>query len=150
MAHREANTIAPARGRRLSKTLRMLRRSVAGFVLLGLLWSTQAAAQAIPPNCPSNLGTANVIDHDFSVSFCELCSTGTVTLEIENPYRDADDADFSDLVITEDLQISGLTYVPGTTRFSTDNVPTPPVVEPVVSGDGTSEIGGIQILLFDP
>ena len=43
-------------------------------------------------------------------------------------------ADFSDLVITEDLQVSGLTYVPGTTRFSTDNVPTPPVVEPVVSG----------------
>ena len=88
----------------------------------------------MPPSCPSSLSTADIIDHNFSVSFCELCGVGTVRLDIENPYRDDDDVDFSDLVVTENLLASGLTYVAGTTRFSTSNVPTPPVVEPVVSG----------------
>ena len=55
-------------------------------------------------------------------------------LVIENPYRQQDDADFSDIVISEDLQIAGLTYLPGTTRFTADNIAPPPLVEPVVSG----------------
>ena len=40
--------------------------------------------------------------------------------------------------ITENLLASGLTYVPGTTSFDTDNVATPPVVEPAVSGPNGS------------
>ena len=47
--------------------------------------------------------TASTIDHDFTVSFCELCAVGTVRIEIENPFRNSDDADFSDIVITENL-----------------------------------------------
>ena len=66
-----------------------------------LLQSNEAVAQAA--SCPANLGTANAIDHDLTVSFCELCEVGTVRIEIENPFGNNDDADFSDIVITEDL-----------------------------------------------
>ncbi|MGI9342556.1 MAG: hypothetical protein ACR2QV_06875, partial [Gammaproteobacteria bacterium] len=108
------------------------------MALSAVLWSADAAAQAIPPTCPNDLGTANIIDHDFTVSFCELCEIGTVRIDIENPYRRVDDADFSDIVITENLLASGLTYVSNSTRFSTNNVPTPPVVQPAVSGPNGS------------
>jgi len=112
----------------------MARRWLVVSALIGLLWSTGASAQAIPPGCPANLSTVDIIDHDFSVSFCELCEIGTVRLEIENPYRNNDDADFSDIVVTEDLLASGLTYVPGSTRFFASNIAAPPVVQPAVSG----------------
>ena len=118
--------------------LSFVRQAVVLTALFTVLCSTEAAAQAIPPSCPSNLGTVSIIDHNFTVSYCELCGTGTVTLEIENPYRRVDDADFSDIVITENLAASGLTYVPGTTRFTANNVAPPPVVEPVVSGPNGS------------
>ena len=112
------------------KTAPVTARYIAGLALLiaGVLFSVPASAQAVPGNCPSGLATADLIDHDFSVSFCELCEIGTVRIEIENPFRNNDDADFSDIVVTENLLASGLTYVPGTTSFDTDNVPTPPVV----------------------
>jgi hypothetical protein len=97
-----------------------------------------AGAQAQDASCPANLGTANIIDHDFSVSFCELCATGTVRIEIENPFRNNDDADFSDIVVTENLLASGLTYVPNSTRFFPSNVAAPPVVQPAVNGPNGS------------
>ena len=115
-----------------------VRQVVCVMALSAVLWSADAAAQAIPPTCPNDLGTANIIDHDFTVSFCELCEIGTVRIDIENPYRRVDDADFSDIVITENLLASGLTYVSNSTRFSTNNVPTPPVVQPAVSGPNGS------------
>jgi len=116
------------------KRIRYLRHGVFQMVLVVLLWSTQANAQSIPPNCPANLATADIIEHDFSVSFCELCDTGTVRVVIENRYDASDDVDFSEIVVTEDLLLSGLTYVPGTTQFQASNVALPPLVEPVVSG----------------
>ena len=111
-----------------------IRDGILAVALATVFLGADANAQAIPANCPNNLGTANIIDHDFSVSFCELCEIGTVRLEIENPYRDVDDADFSDIVVTQDMLATGLTYVPNSTSFSTNNVPTPPVVQPAVSG----------------
>ena len=109
------------------------------IIASGLLLSgEQAFAQGVPASCPSNLATANIINHDFSVSFCELCGTGTVRLEIENPYRRQDDVDFSDIVVSENLANSGLTYVSGTTRFATTNVAPPPIVQPAVSGPNGS------------
>ena len=86
------------------------------------------------PTCPASLHTADIIDHDLSISFCELCDVGTVRLEVENPFRASDDADFSQIVVTENFLSSGLTYVPGTTSFNGINVGTPPTVEPVVTG----------------
>jgi hypothetical protein len=97
-----------------------------------LFSAEDAAAQAA--SCPANLGTANVIDHNLSVSFCELCEVGTVRIEVENPFRNSDDADFSDIVITENLLASGLTYVPGSTQFFGSGITPPPVVQPSVGG----------------
>ena len=102
-----------------------------------LLLSTEATAQ-VPASCPSSLATIDIIEHDFSVSFCELCGVGTARLVVENPYRRSDDVDFSDIVVVDNLAISGLTYVPGSTRFDATNVAPPPLVEPVVSGPNGS------------
>jgi hypothetical protein len=74
---------------------------VAGFLCL----TGEASAQAVPASCPSNLATADLIDHNFTVSFCELCAIGTVRIEIENPYRQTDDADFGGIVITENRHL---------------------------------------------
>ena len=57
---------------------------------------------------------------------------GTVRIVVENPFRRQDDVDFSGLVVTEDLESSGLTYVPGSTRFFGSSIAVPPVVEPTV------------------
>ncbi|MDH3641153.1 MAG: DUF11 domain-containing protein, partial [Gammaproteobacteria bacterium] len=103
-------------------------------IAMGCLLCFSQLAQADGPTCPAALHSANAISHDLSVSFCELCDIGTVRLVVENPFRASDDADFSNIVVTEDLLASGLTYVPGSTSFSTTNVAAPPVVEPVVSG----------------
>ncbi len=112
--------------------------SRSGLLLLGLsavvLFAAPAAAQPVPASCPAALRTSDIIRHDFGVSFCELCDVGTVRIVIENPFRPWDDVDFSEIVVTEDLMASGLTYVPGSTRFAGSNVTLPSVVEPVVSG----------------
>jgi len=140
MAHTLNNARALRDASSLTDRIKSVRQPVYLMALAVLLWSTGASAQGVPANCPSNLATANIIDHDFTVSFCELCDIGTVRLEIENPYRQQDDADFSDIVITENLMISGLSYVAGTTRFSATNIAPPPLVEPVVSGPNGSVV----------
>jgi len=82
-------------------------RSAILFVLIGflaLLPVDRASAQAVPPGCPAALNT-DLINHDLnpnpgvSVSFCELCSRGQVVIEIENPLRNSDNVDFSNIVI---------------------------------------------------
>lgn len=111
------------------------------LAVLGLAQS--ARAQAVPGTCDPQLGTADLIDHDLSVSFCELCTTGTVRIAIDNPFDAGDDLDFSELVVVEDLQASGLTYVPNSTTFSGANITVPGVVQPTVSGANG------RILTFD-
>jgi len=117
--------------------------SAVGLLLLGLvallLPAPQASAQGVPPTCPSSLGTATIISNDFNVSFCELCDVGTVRIVVENPFRrTGDDIDFSEIVVTQNLRASGLTYVDGSTRFSGSNIAVPPEVEPTESGPGDS------------
>ena len=109
------------------------------FLVLGLLPGT-ALAQAVPPGCSAQLGTADLIDHNFSVSFCELCSRGTVRIEVENPFDDTDDLDFSDFTIAEDLRSSGLTYVPASATFSGANISVPAAFEPSLSGPNNSVV----------
>ena len=104
--------------------------------LLFLAAANTASAQA--QSCPAGLDTASTINHDFTVSFCELCTVGTVRIEIENPFRNNDDADFTDIVITEDLRASGLTYVPNSTQFTGNGVTAPPNVQPAVGGPNNS------------
>ena len=63
---------------------RMVNRYLLRVFACAFLVFAAGSAQAQDASCPVNLGTANVIDHDFSVSFCELCETGTVRIEVEN------------------------------------------------------------------
>ena len=121
-------------------------RSAILFVLMGflaLLPADRASAQAVPPGCPAALNT-DLINHDLnanpgvSVSFCELCSRGQVVIEIENPLGNSDNLDFSNIVIQEDLQASGLTYVPNSTIFSGNNIIVPANEEPTVSAPNDS------------
>ena len=106
--------------------------------LAALLATAEPASAQVPSTCPPQLGTEALVDHDFSVSFCELCDIGTVSIVVDNPFDPFDDLDFSALVISEDLRASGLTYVPFTTSFTGVNVAAPPVVEPAVSGPNGS------------
>lgn len=110
------------------------------LLLLALASAGSAQAQAVPPSCPAELGTADLIDHDFTVSFCELCDVGTVRIDIENPTSTPNAVDFSQLVIDEDLQASGLTYVPGSTRFSGSNIVVPAPFDPSVGGANGSQL----------
>ncbi|MHC4991530.1 MAG: hypothetical protein ACYTGC_11170, partial [Planctomycetota bacterium] len=99
-----------------------------------LLPAERAWAQVVPDGCPPALGTADIISHDFSVSFCELCAVGTVRIVIENPLRIWNPVDFAEIVVSENLMASGLTYVEDSTRFAGINIAPPPDVEPTVSG----------------
>ena len=38
------------------------------LALAAVLWSADASAQAIPANCPSDLGTANIIYHPYRIA----------------------------------------------------------------------------------
>ncbi len=102
-------------------------------VLLALALFLVTAGQASAAECPAGLESADLIDHNLTVSFCELCEIGTVQLEIENPYRDDDEVDFSDIRIREDLGLSGLTYA-GNASFSGDNLAPPADFAPDISG----------------
>ncbi len=109
------------------------------ILLLGLaallISASGASAQTAPPGCPVALESANIVQHDFSFSYCELCETGRVRIVLENPFGPPGNLDFAGLVVTEDLQASGLTYVPGTTSFVGSNVAgLPPAFDPLVGG----------------
>ncbi|MGI9589933.1 MAG: hypothetical protein ACR2P8_01090, partial [Myxococcota bacterium] len=122
------------RGRNNKRTL----GSAMAFALLGLVVFLLPAERAAAQACPAGLGAADLIDHDLGFSFCELCNVGTVRIVIDNPFGNADSVDFSELVIVEDLGVSGLTYVPLSTSFSGTNVVPPAQVEQVVSGANES------------
>ncbi len=129
---------------RFDQTTSRARLGTILFVLLGFLVSLpvdRASAQVVPPGCPAALGSADLIDHNFSVSFCELCSRGRVRIEIENPLGNSNPITLSDLDIREDMLASGLTYVGGTTSFSGNNLPVVPTpFDPLVGGPANSQL----------
>lgn len=100
------------------------RLALAAFALLFPL----QAAQAV---CSPSLATDNFIQHVLASTYCELCGVGQIYVRVTNP-RSGDD--MSDIVVTEDLGTSGLTYVPNSTTFVGFNVAAPAPFEPVVSG----------------
>jgi len=81
--------------------------------------------------CTPGLATDSYIQHDLASSYCELCGVGPIRIRVSNP-RSSDD--LSDIVVTEDLRATGLTYVPGSTAFVGINVAAPAPFDPVVSG----------------
>jgi len=82
--------------------------------------------------CTPSLSGDSFIQHDLANSYCELCGVGEVRIRVRNPRGNNDD--MSDIVVTEDLGVTGLTYVPGSTSFVGFNVAPPAPFEPVVSG----------------
>jgi uncharacterized repeat protein (TIGR01451 family)/fimbrial isopeptide formation D2 family protein len=71
------------------------------------------------------------LSHDSTNSFCELCGEGEIRLLVTN----TGSVLLTDVFVLEDLQASGLTYVPNSTTYLVDGVPGPaPLSEPTVSG----------------
>jgi uncharacterized repeat protein (TIGR01451 family)/fimbrial isopeptide formation D2 family protein len=76
------------------------------------------------------------ITHQLSISYCELCGIGQVTVRFSYPGNN--NPDLTNLVITENLGGSGLTYIPGTTTFAVNNGTAPVSVDPAVGGTNGS------------
>jgi hypothetical protein len=70
------------------------------LAVVALALPADRAFAQVPASCPPALGAADLIDNDFSVSFCELCDVGTVRIIVENPIRTSPgDVDLSRLVV---------------------------------------------------
>ena len=75
--------------------------------------------------------TQLTLTHDANNSFCELCNEGEIRLLVTN----TGSVLLTDVSVFEDLRASGLTYVPNSTAYLVDGVPSPsPLAEPIVSG----------------
>jgi uncharacterized repeat protein (TIGR01451 family)/fimbrial isopeptide formation D2 family protein len=99
------------------------------LLAVGLLFFFQNAFADCPTLNPT-------ITHQLGVSFCELCGIGHVTVRFSYPGNN--NPDLTNLIVTEDLGASGLTYIPGTTTFAVNNGAAPAAVDPVVSGPNGS------------
>jgi uncharacterized repeat protein (TIGR01451 family)/fimbrial isopeptide formation D2 family protein len=122
-----------------------LRRALLGLcAFVPLVLPIEQALGAMPGSCTPDAGVA-FIEHDLSISWCELCGEGEVHLSISNPLG----VDLTNLTVREDLRVSGLTYVPGSTRFVGTYVITPGAFEPTVSGTNNSVLtwsfGGFEL-----
>ncbi|MGD8594891.1 MAG: hypothetical protein PVF82_18840, partial [Gammaproteobacteria bacterium] len=104
----------------------------AGFAIVLFFLPLQAVLAACPTLNPS-------ITHRTSVSYCELCGTGQITIRFTYP-SNSNDPDLTNLVMTENLGASGLTYIPGTTSFNARYGADPASFEPTVSGPNGSVI----------
>jgi uncharacterized repeat protein (TIGR01451 family)/fimbrial isopeptide formation D2 family protein len=71
---------------------------------------------------------SNVISHVTLTSYCEFCDTGLVTIRITNPTS----TPLTNIVLQENLQSLGLTYINGTTSASIGGAN-----NPSISGGGT-------------
>ncbi|MGB5398188.1 MAG: hypothetical protein WBN96_13655, partial [Gammaproteobacteria bacterium] len=77
------------------------------------------------------------LSHDSNNSFCELCNEGEIRLLVTN----TGSVKLTDVDVTEDLGISGLTYVAGSTRYSVDGgALIDPVPEPLIGGADSETI----------
>ncbi len=120
------------------------------FTLLGVfcLLSCPVVIHA----APCDLKPQPFIDHDLSTSFCELCSYGYVTIVAANPYRYTNNpfdptvpeipgAIMTNLVIEENLGVSGLSYDPGAPNPITYRINNGPIINglqpPVISAGGS-------------
>ena len=75
--------------------------------------------------------TQLTLRHDPNNSFCELCNEGEVHLSVSN----TGGVLLTNVDVIENLQNSGLTYVPNSTSYFVDGVAgAAPLAEPVISG----------------
>jgi len=112
--------------------VRLLRVAVSVFAL----WLPAAAVLAAPCDIKNNADP--FVDHDLSVSYCELCGYGYVTVIVTNPYSGAT---MTNIRVVENLGSSGLTYAataPTPVRYSINGGPLQPGAAPSVSGTNGS------------
>lgn len=100
--------------RRLAFTTNLLEKVVVALALFftaGLLLAAPCDLKPSPPAFIRHDLTASVAT---SVSYCELCGYGYVTIIVSNPYvgNGADATDMINMTVVEDLRSSGLTYEP--------------------------------------
>ena len=89
------------------------------ILALGLMVSSgfllpAGTALASHPKCSDDPSTFNVVSHDFSASYCELCGIGEIHIVISNPANQP----LTNITVTEDLGASGLEYIAGTTTIN--------------------------------
>lgn len=89
--------------RKFKSFYRVIRIGTALAVLFLLL----AAQMVSAAPCDNRPGSPQLIRHDLTASFCELCSYGYITIIIANPYEGVD---MTTMTVVEDLRNSGLTY----------------------------------------
>ncbi len=119
-----------SRGGRLHNAILL---ALLAFAALSL--SAGRAQAQVPPGCPPQLGTADLVDNVFSSSYCELCTFGTIRILVENPIQvSPGDVDLAQIVVRENLLSTGLTYIPGSTTFQGVNVAAPAAFDPSISG----------------
>ncbi|MBW1836981.1 MAG: hypothetical protein JRI99_08555, partial [Deltaproteobacteria bacterium] len=121
----------------LKKTKPKLRAAwiVAAFGVLALLLTAGAAAAA---PCDVKNNTPPFIRHDLTVSYCELCRYGYITIVISNPYEGAD---MTDMMVVENLGSSGLTFdptAPNPVTYSVNGGLDWPGSAPAISGPNSS------------
>jgi uncharacterized repeat protein (TIGR01451 family) len=80
--------------------------------------------------CSDDPSTLNVVSHDLSGSYCELCGSGPIRIVLTNEA----DQPLTNVTVQEDLGSSGLEYVPGSTTI--DGVATG---DPGITG-GSNEV----------
>jgi uncharacterized repeat protein (TIGR01451 family)/fimbrial isopeptide formation D2 family protein len=102
-----------------------------------------AASAAVGAPCDIKNNAPSFIDHDLtanvstSTSYCELCGYGYITTIISNPYSGAT---MSNMIVTENMGSSGLTYdptAPTPIRYSVNGGPAVIGTAPVISGGGS-------------
>ena len=86
--------------------------------------------------------TSNVIRHVIGSSFCEFCTTGEVHITITNPTTAA----MNNIVLQEDLQALGLTYINGSTTSSIGGASNPAILWYCVDLGLQHEIGALASL----
>lgn len=107
---------------------------IALLALLPLIFPLASSAAPVTTSC-NDAPFNNVISHDLSFSYCELCGIGQVSILLSNPSNVTLDS----ITVTENLGASGLTHVAGSTTVSINGGGFVATGDPVVSG-GSNQI----------
>ncbi|MFA6902921.1 MAG: isopeptide-forming domain-containing fimbrial protein [Gallionellaceae bacterium] len=93
---------------------RLFKIVVAALVLFFPVEAAFAAACDLKPSAPAFIRHDLTASAATSVSYCELCGYGYVTVIVSNPYvgNGADATDMINMTVVENLRSSGLTYEP--------------------------------------
>ncbi|GMR17910.1 MAG: hypothetical protein BMS9Abin33_0305 [Gammaproteobacteria bacterium] len=106
------------------------------IVLITILPATTVfAAHA---TCADDPATLNVISHDLTVSFCELCGTGQIRIVVSNPSEE----NMTNIVVSENIGAWGLEYVPGSSTLNGVGIADPLIAGSVLTWAGLPDING--------